>query len=108
MDWEKEVLHISYCNFYHSTLGGTVFDLLGLCFSFDQHKMLQLNYNKYINNIKDTIKHWNNSPWPTTSFFWKTTSDAIFGCPVDYVYLTCPLSYSRGQPSGKSVEHFEI
>lgn len=39
--------------------GETEFDLLGLRFSVDLDKMPELNYDKYINQAKDTIRHWN-------------------------------------------------
>ena len=39
--------------------GETAFDLLGLKFSVNLDKMIQLNYDKYINQAKETINHWN-------------------------------------------------
>ena len=40
--------------------GSTEFDLLGLTFSTDMNKIMELNYNKYLPIITTTIKHWNN------------------------------------------------
>ena len=40
--------------------GSTEFDLLGLTFSTDMSKILELNYKKYLPVITNTIKHWNN------------------------------------------------
>ena len=39
--------------------GEVEFDLLGLKFHVDLEKMMEINYEKYILQITDTIKHWN-------------------------------------------------
>ena len=39
--------------------GSTVFDLLGITFSVDLSSMIELNYNKYIQQTINTINHWN-------------------------------------------------
>ena len=40
--------------------GSTEFDLLGLTFSTDMSKIMELDYNKYLPVITTSIKHWNN------------------------------------------------
>ena len=41
------------------TWGDTTFTLLGLTYSVNLVEMIPLNYDKYIKQTKETIKHWN-------------------------------------------------
>ena len=56
---KKRYSKIKYETVPNLVWGATSFDLLGIAFSVDLNSMIKLNYEKYLCQARDIVKHWN-------------------------------------------------